>query len=228
MQISFLTYNIRGGRGTEGRVSLAGTAAAMGASGACVAGLQEVEALHSRSRFMFQAKKLGKMLGMHYEYGPNVRRCFMAMLGNAVLSRLPLLKTSNYRLPSAGEKRGLLRAEISAGSRRIVFYTTHLGLHRAERLQQAKAITRMIASETQPVVLTGDFNAPPDSPEIKVVRATLASADPTGKMPTYTSTSPEHVIDYIFFSAHWKLVQSKTIYSPASDHLPLLAVLWLD
>src|SRR3954470_16432851 len=66
-----LTFNIHTGIGEDGRLDLARTAAAIHASGADIAGLQEVD-VHwaARSGFADQAAELARMLDMRVFFAP--------------------------------------------------------------------------------------------------------------------------------------------------------------
>jgi endonuclease/exonuclease/phosphatase family metal-dependent hydrolase len=227
MKLRVLTYNIRSCHGISGIISPEAVAFTIAATGADIAGLQEVDFFNPRSGFTDQPRKIGKMLGMHAVFGPNVTRFLFIRFGNTVLSRYPVESSQNFPLPSTGEKRGLLRVRISLGHRAISFFTTHLGLNQSERMLQVREIMNIINSESEPLILTGDFNASPEAPEIKKIQATLLSVDPAGAWSTFPSTLPRHKIDYIFFSSHWRLRESKLYESLASDHLPLLGLLEL-
>ena len=97
--------------------------------------------------------------------------------GNAILSRWPILQSEVIRLPDGGsdEDRCLLFAEIAAPFGRLPFFTTHLNWKLDEghvRVLQVKAIVEAVsrlapASETFPPIVVGDFNAAPDSDEIR-------------------------------------------------------------
>lgn len=227
MQLVFLSYNIRHCRGIDNKVSPTAAASAIAQTGADVAGLQEVDSMNPRSCFINQARRLGKKLGMYSVFGPAVTGLKLIGFGNAVLSRYPVLGKQNFPLPRQGEKRSLLRTEICAAGQRFVFYTTHLGLDQKERLRQVHRILEVTGADRLPLVLAGDFNALPDAPEIRLLCKVFSTGDPAGACPTFPSQSPEHKIDYIFFSNHWQLVEHRVYDSRASDHLPLAVKLVL-
>ncbi|SFR12956.1 endonuclease/exonuclease/phosphatase family protein [Desulfoscipio geothermicus] len=227
MKLKVLTYNIRHCLGIDGSVSLKAVASTIAATGAQIAGLQEVDCCNPRSLFFNQAHKLGRLLGMYAFFGPNVRWGCLARFGNAVVSSYPIVSCRNYPLPSVGEKRGLLRAEIVVHNRPVAFYTTHLGLNQEERLRQVDTITDIIADDEAPLVLTGDFNARPDAAEIQIMQVLLTPVDPAGAGLTFPADFPKYKIDYIFVSKHWEVRDTGVHDSRASDHLPLAADLKL-
>lgn len=97
-------------------------------------------------------------------------------LGNAILSRWPILRSEVVALPDGGsdERRCLVFAEIDAPFGRLPFFCTHLNWkfhHGHVRQLQVKAIAaevaRLAPEGAFPPVLVGDFNAAPDSEEIR-------------------------------------------------------------
>ncbi|WP_431047677.1 endonuclease/exonuclease/phosphatase family protein [Streptomyces sp. P1-3] len=101
-----------------------------------------------------------------------------AEVGNAVLSRWPIVDRAVLTLPTAGtedEGRLALYAGIDAPGARVPFFTAHLNpaLHEsAARCAQVAALARFVADHRGgtdfPPVVTGDFNARPDSDEIRL------------------------------------------------------------
>jgi endonuclease/exonuclease/phosphatase family metal-dependent hydrolase len=99
-------------------------------------------------------------------------------MGNAVLSRFPIHETRTFRLPDqgTGEPRALLYALLDAPWGELPVFVTHLNWrfdHGYVRLLQVAFIAERV-SELAPVqsgclppVLMGDFNAAPDSDEIR-------------------------------------------------------------
>jgi endonuclease/exonuclease/phosphatase family metal-dependent hydrolase len=99
--------------------------------------------------------------------------------GNAVLSRFPIVSADSLPLPvePGDEPRSLLCVEIDAPFARVPFFTTHLSwkLHQgAIRRQQvlfiAEQVRRLAPTTGFPPILTGDFNAEPESDEIRFLR----------------------------------------------------------
>jgi endonuclease/exonuclease/phosphatase family metal-dependent hydrolase len=99
--------------------------------------------------------------------------------GNAALSRWPIVRSQTFELPRCGtdEKRTLLHAEIDAPFGPIPFFVTHLNwkfddghVREAQVREIAARIASVVRSDTFPAVLVGDFNAEPDSDEIRFLR----------------------------------------------------------
>ncbi len=101
-------------------------------------------------------------------------------VGNAILTRWPVLRSEVLALPNGGsdEDRCLVFAEIDAPFGKLPFFCTHLNwkLHHGHvRQLQVKAIAEAVArlapvERSFPPVLVGDFNAEPDSDEMRFLR----------------------------------------------------------
>jgi endonuclease/exonuclease/phosphatase family metal-dependent hydrolase len=98
-------------------------------------------------------------------------------IGNAVLSRWPIVQRDVLELPSSQDDddgRLALYARIDAPAHQVPFFTTHLtsAIHAsALRCQQVRALGAFVAAHSTgtdfPPVVTGDFNAWPDSDEVR-------------------------------------------------------------
>jgi endonuclease/exonuclease/phosphatase family metal-dependent hydrolase len=147
-----------------------------------VVGLQEVWADERENL----AESLAEELGLHWAWAesatphrsqrrigdPSVR------LGNAVLSRWPVLDTRIIRLPGVDteDERLGLHTRLGAPKHEIPFFTTHLSSPpwaSAIRVAQVGALARFVgehgAGSEHPPVITGDMNAPPDSDEMRLL-----------------------------------------------------------
>ncbi|MEV4512133.1 endonuclease/exonuclease/phosphatase family protein [Dactylosporangium sp. NPDC049525] len=141
-----------------------------------VCGLQEVWAVRDGEH---QAELLARELGMHWAYSPSPMpgRWHSRIgdtsvdVGNAVLSRWPIAATAVGDL--GGEGRTVLHARIDAPDGPIPVFTTHLDSNpdgSAARCAQVERLMPFIAAHRvgdHPPVLTGDFNAEPESDELR-------------------------------------------------------------
>ena len=136
-----------------------------------------------------QAAHLAAALGgYHHVYAAWLERDGVRF-GNAVLSRWPIT-TSEWRPlpapPEAEELRTVLRADVDGPRGPIQVFCTHLNWrfdHSAVRQDQVRAIARFVKespARTYPPILCGDFNAPPDADEIRML--TGRSAVPEEKL----------------------------------------------
>ena len=103
--------------------------------------------------------------------------------GNAVLSRWPIPTTEATPLPAKegqDEQRVLLRADVDGPRGPIQVFSTHLNWrfdHSAVRQDQVRTITGAVAAakpRSYPPILCGDFNAVPDSDEIRMLTGRAA------------------------------------------------------
>ncbi|QOV37696.1 endonuclease/exonuclease/phosphatase family protein [Streptomyces ferrugineus] len=147
-----------------------------------VVGLQEVWAADGEN----QARWLAGELGMHWAWAPSPaperwRRRIgdpAVDIGNAVLSRWPVTAQRTLRLPAPSDVddgRLALYTRLATPSYDIPFFTTHLtsAPHAsAVRCRQVTALAEFVAENRGdspfPAVVTGDFNAWPDSDEIRL------------------------------------------------------------
>lgn len=249
MRLKVVTFNIRHGRGMDGRQDLSRTIEAIRQCGADLVGLQEVDRHYGpRSGWEDQPALLAESLGLHVTYGANLdlgpvpeRGGLRRQYGNAILSRFPITYSYNHKLPqvitpgSWNEARGLLEAHIRLEGRTVRLFNTHLGLARRERVAQIRYLLNLYRSSDEACIITGDFNAVPGSAEMLPIRLALRDAysevhggHHVGTLLTGDGKSgavPVRCIDYIFCSPEFRAVGAATLSTYASDHLPLTASL---
>jgi endonuclease/exonuclease/phosphatase family metal-dependent hydrolase len=145
-----------------------------------VIALQEVRQI--AGQLPNQAETLAAALGMRFEFAP-ATPWGGGDEGLAILSRLPIVASAAHELPHAvpTERRLLLHASIDTPAGRLDVFTTHLnyrltdGGKREDQVVAIDAITSAVKSEL-PMILTGDFNATPDSDEIRFLRGLHTAA----------------------------------------------------
>ncbi|XOV90215.1 MAG: endonuclease/exonuclease/phosphatase family protein [Pseudomonadota bacterium] len=128
-----------------------------------------------------QADELLAGFGYHTEYaGPmNYWNDPSLQFGNLVASRWPISEAESVLLPMAGkeDQRVLVATTIDSPHGPLCFNTTHLSAqshHGYIREQQVRKIVEVILRRRQrgtfPPILCGDFNAVPDSTEMRYLR----------------------------------------------------------
>jgi endonuclease/exonuclease/phosphatase family metal-dependent hydrolase len=239
-QLRVATFNIRHGVGLDGVLDLARIAATVERTGAEVVGLQEVDRHWSeRSNFVDQATWLAELLDMHLAFGPNLdldppapgapRRQF----GTAILSAYKIRATTNTLLPRplGGEQRALLEGQIKVRGIPVRVFNTHLQHDsQVERLAQVARIRQVLATASESVVLLGDLNATPDTPEIAGLTDLLVDAWMTagvGDGFTFDAATPHARIDYVMSSGNVVARTAAVVTTDAADHLPVVADLAL-
>lgn len=226
-----MTYNIHGGLDAGHRPSLPGLSRTIGASRAGLIGLQEVECcFRRRSGFADQPALIAARLNLDCRFAAAIDRAPLTSrgkFGNAVLSCWPILHAWQRFLPSQGERRVLLGAQVQGPSGCLTLSTCHLGLDRRERELQVEEVVRAIESLTGPFLLCGDFNALPGAPELAPLFDRWREVQTARGMNLPTFPPGGARIDFIFVSPHWEILTATVMDSPASDHLPLVAELAL-
>jgi endonuclease/exonuclease/phosphatase family metal-dependent hydrolase len=234
------SFNIHHGVGIDGLLDLERIAAVIEDTNPDVIGLQEVDRhFGERSDFVDQARWLADRLGLHVVFGANLdldpltpgapRRQY----GTAILSRYRIREWRNTLLPrpEGGEQRGLLEAVIKVRGVPVRAFNTHLQHNsQAERLAQVATIRSIVAQAQESVVLVGDLNATPDSPEIAAMTEDLVDAwaeAGEGDGFTYDAQTPHARIDYVLTSGDVVARTAAVVTSDAADHLPVVADLVL-
>lgn len=198
-----------------------------------VVGLQEVHRGGWMVRHVDQAETLAKLTGMEVRFG----RCFGRDgedYGNAVLTRGEILASEVVPLPGPGEPRTVLHTRIAFPEPApetipaVDFFVTHLaagfGSSRPARTLQAQGLLERLRQSSGPFVLVGDFNAPPQAPELR----TLMAAEIfrlCGEEVACTHRILRQRIDWVLADPGWTTHESKVVQAGPSDHWPVLVEL---
>jgi endonuclease/exonuclease/phosphatase family metal-dependent hydrolase len=156
--------------------------------------------------------------------------------GNAILTRHRIVETSDRKLEPLNDYRVALHTRLDVGGRTLDAYVTHLH-HTLEgdtiRATQVADLLAFIDSTRAPgeaLLLGGDLNAAPDTPELGPVRNRLTDAWPfvhPGEIDSSVTTlnvakgHAPRVIDYLFFGPDRLRVVASEIFldTPAADGL---------
>lgn len=231
--IRVLSYNIKHGEGVDGKVDLSRAARIIKSVSPDIVALQEVDSGTKRTARVDQPKVLGELTGMQVAFGDNIPYQG-GRYGNAVLSRLPIVRTQNHRLPSFydGEQRGLFEIEVRppGSSSSFLFFATHLDYRPEdhERVASASLINELVASRGEiAALLVGDLNSEPMSRPIQELQKRWKQTTANSKL-TFPSPVPVKQIDYVMYypAQRWCVLETKVLDERiASDHRPVLAVL---
>jgi endonuclease/exonuclease/phosphatase family metal-dependent hydrolase len=148
--------------------------------------------------------------------------------GTAILSRHRIRSWTNTLLPrpQGGEQRGVLEAVIKVRGVDVRVFNTHLQHNsQVERLAQIEQIRSLVGTASESVVLLGDLNATPESPEIAAITEDLADAwvaAGVGPGYTYDAASPHARIDYVLTSTGVVARTAAVVTTDSSDHLPVV------
>jgi len=221
--LTLLTFNMRSANNQEGSVDLEQIILEIRETGAQIIGLQEVERMMPRSGYKDQARIIAEELDYYYYYGGNIN-ILGVQYGNAFLSKYPILEAKNHKLPKELlEPRGLIEALIDVEGTPYHVYVTHLGLNAQERDRQISYISKFVADKEENVILMGDFNNRPDSPEMDNLDGRMVdSAAQLGLDGQYTysyrNDSPNVRIDRIYTMDNIVLKGHESKVSAVSDH----------
>jgi endonuclease/exonuclease/phosphatase family metal-dependent hydrolase len=192
-----------------------------------IVGLQEVHRGTWQSRFRDQVAELQAVTGLHAFFGRSYEN-FGGEFGNALLTRGTIVSAVVHPLPSVGEPRTLTESVVDIDGARLNVYVTHLTtwgkLNRSSRNEQLKCVARHVASSRYPYLLMGDFNAPPDSPEV----AAFIAGRPAmlcGRDIGVTHHLMNERIDYIFADWGFDVRSARVLDVGPSDHWPIEAEL---
>ncbi|HEY4625332.1 MAG: endonuclease/exonuclease/phosphatase family protein [Geodermatophilales bacterium] len=243
--VRIVTFNIHHGVGADGRHDLPRLARLLASAEADVICLQEVDRHYGqRSEEVDQALLLSRALDMQLAWGPSIdeeragderRRQY----GNALLSRLPILISDVHRLPGSGEPRTALRTMVELDGGALWVTATHLSV--GEQEQRAAQVAALAALHTEPMetgVIVGDFNSPPDAPELDALRQRFTDAwqlaqargDQAGwrlwrrdQGDTFPSSGARRRIDQVWVSPGVAVAAAQVLDAEgASDHLPVV------
>jgi endonuclease/exonuclease/phosphatase family metal-dependent hydrolase len=197
--------------------------------------LQEVDAGVTRSRGDRQCDVLGDALGLpHRTWYPNVDVRGGGQYGNAILSRYPVIESTNIDLSIRFKKKrsvlhGVLRVRHDDIDRTVHVYNMHLGLARYERkIQLAKFLDSHPFANLHhdtPVVVGGDLNDVYGGLEDLLVPAGFRGTDRRPR--TFPAWGPMRALDGIFVRGTMDYLGlarcDSDLARRASDHRPLVA-----
>jgi endonuclease/exonuclease/phosphatase family metal-dependent hydrolase len=154
-------------------------------------GLQEVWSAGGQNL----AADLAERLGMHWRWemvtpAPH-EAADEVRIGNAILSRWPVLADAAARLPTDGtdEGRVAVHARVDAPGGALPMFTTHLTHYPGASLIRLAQVRRLaefvagcIADCAYPPVVTGDLNAEPASDELRLLGGSLTAPAVPGQV----------------------------------------------
>ncbi len=244
VRLRVLTYNIHHGEGNDRKFDLERIAKVILSVKPDLVAVQEVDRKTKRASGVDQAAELGRLTKMHSVFGKAMDYSG-GQYGEAVLSRWPIISKRNVALsaPQGHEPRAALSVRVRVGDKgpTLIFVGTHLDHQKSSvRMTQVRELVDAFvpskAESTNPkdagVILAGDLNATPDSPELKTLRKHWRNPTADKPLPTVPVTNPRRQIDFVLYrplaNTRWRVVEARTIDEQvASDHLPLLVVLEL-
>lgn len=100
-------------------------------------------------------------------------------------------------------------------------YNTHLHLLPYAQIRGAELLAEKIQNTPFPLVLTGDLNAPPDWPPLRVLEdAGLRSAETSGALTYHINGKAIRCLDHILHDNEWAVLEGGLLRNKANDIYP--------
>ncbi|TBW26773.1 endonuclease/exonuclease/phosphatase family protein [Gramella sp. KN1008] len=233
-KLKVLSFNIHHGSNTDNSFDLERIAGIINDLEVDLVALQEIDIRTLRSHKRDILKELATLTGMK-AYFAKAMDFDDGEYGVGILSKKLFFNAENISLPGNPGNEPRTAAKVSvplAMKDSLIFMSTHLDYKEdnSERLLQVKKLNSLI-TQGQPMILAGDLNAEPGSPEITFLLNKWTAADTSpSPAPTYPSGKPDKKIDYILFypKERWKILDTRVVNdSIASDHNAFFSVLEL-
>lgn len=160
-RIRVLTYNIRKGKGADGRSKVPMTKLGEALRGHPIDLVLCQEVFHCARTGHAQSAHLAQELGFASYYGGN-KFHEIGNHGNTTLTRLRVRHFENHDISTNRiERRGALYVCVSLARKPLHVFNVHLGLNQWQRAAQIAQVGRIMAERCkpeEPVLLAGDFN----------------------------------------------------------------------
>ncbi len=186
-----------------------------------IVGLQEVDAGSLRSNFINLTEYLAEKAGFPFwHHRINRRLGKFAQHATGILSRIRPAKVAEQRLPGLIPGRGFTAALYGHGDESLVVFNIHLALSRRVRFEQLSYLADLI-NQYPHVVLMGDMNCQPDSPELRYLFRRTRLNEPLDQFHTFPSWQPNRNIDHILVTPELEVHRAQVLKHSFSDHLPI-------
>lgn len=211
------TFNVRYGYGEDWAWDLERIARTIEESGAHVVALQEVPAGPVTAFGADVPLWLGRRLGARALFAPSIN----GLLGETILTRLPVIESGSEPLPPPrSDRKVLARALLDAHGDTVAVYGVHFGIYEDEQRVQLEATLPFLGRGARAIFL-GDLNAGPDSHVARTLRqAGFRDAfEVTGSPgePTWPASRPARRIDWIWVRG-WPVGGAMVSPGAGSDH----------
>lgn len=224
--IRVLAYNIKHGRGNDGKIDLERAAQVIRRLNPDIVALQEIDVNVARSGKIDEPAELSRLTGLpHHAFG-SFFDYQGGQYGMAILSRNVLRRQLNHRLPDGAEPRTSLDVTVSGPHKNASFRLANVHFYRTEqeRLAQAKELLSRLKDESLPTIIAGDFNSTPDSAVLDLFTEQWTVPNKGADRLTFSSDKPTKEIDFLMYrpSEAFDILEIDVIDEPiVSDHRPL-------
>lgn len=184
-------------------------------------GLQEVDGGGARSHHIVQTQYLAEHGGFAYWHNQINRRFGnIALHSNGLLSRFRPDFVHDHKLPGLPGRGALLARFGKHPQRSLYLCIVHLALGRRARLRQIRFVSELIGHLPH-LILMGDLNCEPRSPELRLLTASTGLDDPMCELKTFPSWRPQKMLDHILVTPSLAVRRVRVLDFACSDHLPL-------
>jgi len=186
-----------------------------------IVGLQEVDGGGARSQHIVQTEYLADRAGFPFWHNQINRRIGnIALHSNGLMSRIRPDFIHDYKLPGLPGRGALLARFGVAEDESLYLCILHLALSRRARLKQLAFISELIKGLPH-VIVMGDLNCEPHSPEIKLLTGATELCDPIHELKTFPSWRPHKMLDHILVTPSLEVIKIGVLHPACSDHLPI-------
>lgn len=186
-----------------------------------IVGLQEVDGGGARSHHIVQTQYLAENAGFGYWHNQVNRRIGnLALHSNGLLSRVRPHSIHDYKLPGLPGRGALMARYGRSDGPALHVCVLHLALSRRSRLKQLAFVSELI-HDLPYVVVMGDLNCEPGSPELKLLTEVTQLCDPVCEVMTFPSWRPHKMLDHILVTPSLRVEQIRVANLTCSDHLPI-------
>lgn len=184
-------------------------------------GLQEVDGGGTRSHHIVQTQYLAEHGGFAYWHNQINRRFGnIALHSNGLLSRFRPDGVHGYKLPGLPGRGALLARFGKDPQQSLYLCILHLALGQRARLRQIRFVSELI-SDLPHLILMGDLNCEPSSPELQLLTASTQLCDPMCELKTFPSWRPQKMLDHILVTSSLAVRKIRVLDFACSDHLAL-------
>lgn len=198
-----------------------------------ICGLNEVRGAGPIEGYTDQTNAIGDALGYNRYFAKAIDVGGTSPYGNAFVTKYPIKSADTVAVPDPivkfdigkYESRCILKSVVDVCGKDVMILVCHMGLALSERKNAVKEICKIVDNTDMPLVLMGDFNATPDSPELNPLFERLCDTDRLAEVKgksTFPSYEPKIKIDYMFYR-NLKCTSVQTVEKVISDHFPIVA-----
>jgi endonuclease/exonuclease/phosphatase family metal-dependent hydrolase len=185
-----------------------------------IVALQEVDAGSLRTSFINLTEYLAKKGGFPFWYEQTNRRFGkIARHSNGLLSHFKPAEVNDHKLPGL-RGRGVMVARYGHRDNPLVLLVIHMALGARARQRQFEYIAELV-NRYQHVVVMGDLNCQPESPEMRFLLSATDLCEPCHGLKTFPSWRPARTIDHILTSPTLQVHDVHVLQHVLSDHLPI-------